>query len=226
MASFIVVKLDTTAPSNPLINLEGGAVYATAQLINAALSTGDADTTGFQMKIWGTIDKSYDATIQDTEVASQWITFATSKQIKLAAGDGLKTVYVKIRDAVYNVSAQASDTITLDSTVPVPNITANDVKPEGVSEQSGKDTMTFTFNAGATFSEYKVKVVSGSNAAHDSGAQLGTTNGSLNVSGVAGNYTNPITVTVKGADLKVASVGDGDKYIKVFIKSASGLWSV
>lgn len=225
MASYIVVKLDTTAPSNPLINLEGGAVYATAQLINAALSTGDSDTTGYQMKIWGTVDKSYDAAIQDTEAASQWITFATSKQIKLLAGDGLKTIYAKIRDAVYNVSAQASDTITLDSTVPVPNVTANDVKPEGISEQAGKDTLTMTFNAAATFSEYKVKVVSGSNAAHDSGVQIGTTNGSLNVAGL-GTFTNPITVTVKGADLKAASVGDGDKYIKVFIKSASGLWSV
>lgn len=226
MANYFNLTLDTTGVSSPTISLDGGATYTSQQLINATIGCGDGDTTGYQMKIWGNVDTSYNANIQDTEVASAWITYNTSQQIKLSSGDGLKTIYLKIRDDVYNESAQASDSINLDTTLPVVTIAGPDVQK--ISEQSGKNICAFSFQSNEIFSEYKVKVVAASGNAHDTGVQIGTTNGSTNMSGSDGNYpaNTPINCQINGSDLKAASPSDGLKVIKVFVKDLSGSWSV
>lgn len=225
MASYFTLTLDTTGPASPSISLDGGAEYATAQLVNATIGTTDNPTTNYQMKIWGDVDKTHNADIQDTEVASAWITYATSQQVKLSSGDGSKTVYLKIRDDVYNESSQASDTIILDMTLPV--VTVSNISATKISKIAGKNSMTFQFSSDSIFDEYKVKVVSTSGAAHDTGTQIGTAGGSTNVSGSEGNYpaSTPITVTIKGVDLETASGGDGSKIIKVFVKDDAGNWS-
>lgn len=225
MASYFTLTLDTTGPASPSISLDGGAEYATAQLVTATIGTTDSPTTGYQMKIWGDVDKTHNTNIQDTEGASSWITYATSQQVKLSSGDGSKTIYLKIRDDVYNESAQVSDTIILDMTLPV--VTVSNISATKISKISGKNSMTFQFTGDSKFDEYKVKVVSTSGAAHGTGTQIGTTNGSSNVSGSEGDYPadTPITVTITGADLEAASAGDGQKIIKVFIKDDAGNWS-
>lgn len=227
MSNFFNLVLDTTAPSGVSISLENGATYATGQIINAIIATSDPDTTGYQMKIWGDVDPSYDSNVQATEGASAWITYDTLKQIKLSEGDGNKTIYIKIRDDVQNVSAQASDTIALDTTPPIPNVTVGpDVTK--VSKVSGKDACAFSFSADVQFEEYKVKVVPTSNSLHTAGTQIGSTNGSTNMYGNAGNYpanTN-VDCIIKGADLEAASAGDGQKIIKVFVKDVAGNWSI
>jgi len=225
MASYFTLTLDTTGPASPSISLDGGAEYATAQLVTATIGTTDTPTTGYQMKIWGDVDTTHNASIQTTEGASAWITYSTSQQVKLSSGDGSKTVYLKIRDDVYNESSQASDTIILDMTLPV--VTVSNVSATKISKVSGKDEMTFQFSSDSIFDEYKVKVVATSGAANGTGTQIGTTNGSANVSGSTGNYpaATPITVTIKGADLEIASGGDGDKIIKVFVLDDAGNWS-
>lgn len=48
------------------------------------------------------------------------VTFATSAAWPLSAGDGLKTVYVRVRDAVGNWSLPSGLTLTLDTTAPAP----------------------------------------------------------------------------------------------------------
>ena len=225
MASYFTLTLDTTGPASPSISLDGGAEYATAQLVTATIGTTDTPTTGYQMKIWGDVDKTHNTNIQDTEGASSWITYATSQQVKLSSGDGSKTIYLKIRDDVYNESAQVSDTIILDMTLPV--VTVSNISATKISKIPGKNSMTFQFTGDSKFDEYKVKVVSTSGAAHGTGTQIGTTNGSSNVSGSEGDYPadTPITVTITGADLEAASAGDGQKIIKVFIKDDAGNWS-
>lgn len=226
MANYFTLTLDTTGPASPSIVLNGGAQYATEQLVTAAIGTSDGSTTGYQMKIWGNVDPSHNANIQATEGASAWITYNTSQQVKLSSGDGSKTIYLKIRDDVYNESSQASDTITLDMTLPV--VTVSNVSATRISKVAGKNSITFQFSADSIFDEYKVKVVSASGSPHDSGTLIGTTNGSENTSGSAGDYpaSTPITVTITGADLEAASSGDGDKIIKVFVKDQAGNWSV
>lgn len=234
MANFFTLTLDTTNPSNPSLSLESGAQYATNTLINATIGTSDGTTTGYQMKIWGAdLDLAWCKTngivssgaAAVDEASALWITYATSKQLQITSGDGSKTVYLKIRDDVYNESAQASDSIILNTTLPVVTISAVDVAK--VSKISGKDVASFSFQCDVAFAEYKVKVVSASGNAQDTGTVIGTTNGSTNMSGVAGNYaaTTPINCTIKGADLETASNGDGAKVIKIFVKNAAGLWS-
>lgn len=227
MATDFTLTLDTTAPAGVAVSLAAGATYATSRDISAGITTSDGDTTGYQMKVWGDVDAAYDASVQPLEANSTWISYAAAKAIRLSNGDGVKTVYVKIRDDVYNESAQASDAITLDTSAPVPNI---NVAPSAskVSKVTGKDQITFGWQADAAFVEYKVKVVPASGSTEAAGTTLLTTNGSANVSGNAGNYnaSTTITTTIDGADLEAASAGDGAKVIKVFVKDAAGNWSV
>ena len=109
MASFFNLTLDTLAPAGLSIILNDGAQYATSANVTAKISVSDEVTTGYQMKIWGT-------KTAETEEAASWETFAAEKAITLPDGDGLKTIYCKVRDDVGNESAAVSDTITLNST--------------------------------------------------------------------------------------------------------------
>jgi hypothetical protein len=225
LANYFNLTLDTTAPASPTISIEGGATYATQQLVNLTIGTSDGTTTGYQMKIWGDVDTAYDGDVKDTEGGSAWITYATTKQIKLSAADGSKTIYLRIRDDVYNQSAQVSDSINLDTTLPVVTIAGPDVTK--ISKIVGKDVCSFSFQVDGVFAEYVVKVVTASGAAHDTGVQIPTTAGSTNMSGNSGNYpaTTPINCTIKGTDLETASTGDANKIIKVFVRDSANQWS-
>ena len=226
MANYFTITLDTTAPASPTRVIEGGAAYIAAQLVNIAISTGDSVTTGYQMKIWGDVDGSNDSNVQTAEGTSSWITYATSKQIKLSTGDALKTLYLKIRDDVYNISAQTSDTITLDTTLPVVTIQSGpDIVK--ISKQTGKNLVTFAWQSDSAFTDYMVKVVPASGSSNSAGTAILTTNGSTYVA-ASGSFpaTTNITTTVRGEDLEVAGSGDGDKIVKIFVKESSGNWSV
>jgi len=225
LANYITVYLDTTAPSTPSILLDNGSAFATNVLVDCTISTGDEDTTNYTMKIWGDVDPTYDTNIQATEEASSWIAYTETKQIKITGTDGVKTVYVRIRDSVNNASDIASDTITYDSTKPVVTVSAPDV--DRISTTTDKNVVNFTFQADTTFIEYRVKVVNSVGAEEVAGVQIPTTNGSVNTSGTGTFDTtiSPINVTIYGLDLQTASSGDGEKIIKVFVQSESGLWS-
>ena len=127
---------------------------------------------------------------------------------------------------MYNESAQANDSIILDTTLPVVTISGPDLTK--ISKISGKNVSAFSFTVDVTFDEYKVKVVSATGAAENTGAQVGTANGSTNMSGSAGNYASatPINCQINGTDLETASSGDGTKIIKVFVKDQAGNWSI
>jgi len=223
--NYFNLTLDTTSPSNAIISLEGGSQYASQQLITATISTSDTPTTGYQMKIFGDVDTTYNANIQANEETSSWITYNPSQQIKLSTVDGSKTVYLKIRDDVYNESAIVSDSIILDTQVPIVTLTGADLTK--ISKQTGKNVSSFSFSSDSDFVEYKVKVVGSSGAAHDTGTLIPTTNGSSNTSGT-GTFTSAsaINVQINGADLELASSGDGTKIIKVFVRENSNAWSV
>lgn len=223
MGSYFYLTLDTTGVSNPSLIIENNATYISTQLANLTIGCGDESTQGYTMKIWGDVDTTYDSNIKITEADSSWITYTTSKQIKLSNGDGLKTIYLKIRDDVWNESAIVSATITLDTSVPVVTVTRSDVTR--ISKVNGKNIASFSFIVSEPFIEYRVKVVTSPSATHDTGVQIPTTNGSVNMSGT-GIFNTVINCTINGADLELASSGDGNKIIKVFVKDASGKWSV
>ena len=95
MASFFNLILDTLAPAGLTLKLNDGAQYATSNTVTATISVADDVTTGYQMKIWGTQSAA-------SEDKATWETFAASKSLVLANGDGLKTVHIKVRDDVGN----------------------------------------------------------------------------------------------------------------------------
>lgn len=241
MTSYFNLTLDTTAPSGVTVKINGDEEKTSSTSAVLTIACGDADTTGYQMKIWGT------ATAQ-SESQAQWENFATEKSVTLSAANGIKTIYVKVRDDVWNESAAASDTIRLDTTVPIVEIMGPDVAK--ISKISGKNASVFRFTVGtltsgayADTSEFKVMVVENINAAHDSatnkpipiagGSKFTVDEGRFTpdgtyLAGTNGNLFdgNDVAITICGEDLEAASPGDGAKIVKVFARASSGLWSV
>lgn len=226
MANFVYITLDTTSPTNPTVSISGGAVFATAQLADLTISVSDGVTTGYQMKIWGDVDETYNTNIKATEATSSWMAYSTNPQVTLSATEGSKTINIRVRDEVYNESTVAIDSITLDTSIPTVTVNLPDVSK--ISKMTGKNSSSFTFSASENYTEYKVKVVGSTGATHDTGIQLLTTDGSTNVTGT-GSYTSATvtTVTIKGADLETAgATTEVQAIVKVFIKDSSGQWSV
>lgn len=218
MASYFNLVLDTLAPQGLTVKLNNGSQYTTSKNVTLSISVSDTSTSGYQMKVWG-IDGA------SSEDSASWETFASTKSIALPTGDGLKTVYVKVRDDVYNETAVTSTSITLDTSVPAVTIIGPDVSR--ISKTSPKDVATFSFTSDVAFTEYKIKVVPSKSSLHDAGTLIGTANGSTNMT-ATGTFkaSTAISCKIYGKDLEAASSGDGEKIIKVFVKNAHGTWSV
>ena len=219
MASYFNLTLDTTAPSGLTLSINDGALYATSTAVKLTIGLSDEVTTGYQMKIWGSDGV-------DGEASARWETFAKTKSVNLTSGDGLKTVHIKVRDDVGNETEEVSDDITLNTAVPVVTITGPDKTK--ISKVEGFNKSKITFTCDVDFAEYKVCVVPQTSSTQDAGTVIPTTAGSINTSGSDGSYpkTTPIEVTITGTDLETASSGDSVKIVKVFVKTAAGIWSV
>lgn len=218
MASYFNLVLDTLAPQGLAVKLNNGSQYTTSKNVTLSISVSDTSTSGYQMKVWG-IDGA------SSEDSASWETFAATKSIALPTGDGLKTVYVKVRDDVCNETAAASTSITLDTSVPAVTIIGPDVSR--ISKTAPKNVTTFSFTSDVAFTEYKIKVVPSKSSLHDAGTLIGTANGSTNMSATGTFKANTaISCKIYGKDLEAASSGDGEKIIKVFVKNAHGTWSV
>lgn len=225
MAANFTLTLDTTAPAGADFQINGGASYATSRAVTVHPITSDASTTGYQVKVWGDVDTTVNANIQATEAASAWISWADIA-VTLAAGDGAKTLNVRLRDDVWNQTGVVTHTITLDTTVPVITLGANSPDVAKVSEVAGKDTANFNFSSDSHLQAWKVCVVPNANSTQDQGTTIGTTNGSTNMTGGALAASTTVNSSIKGADLAAASAGDGAKVIKVFGQDDAGNWSV
>lgn len=214
MASYFNLTLDTLAPVISAFTINNGASVTTSPSVTLQISSSDAAA----MKIWGINGVA-------SEAAATWETFAGTKNVTLPGGDGTKTVYIKVRDSVYNESAASSATITLSTAIPEITITGPDVNV--ISEQSGKNVATFSFVSSMALKAWKVKLVPASNSAHDAGTQIGTTGGSTNMTGTTLAANTPIECKINGSDLSAAAGGaDGTYIIKVFGQaSANDLWS-
>ena len=228
MASYTTITLDTTAPGGVTVSINGGDSLTTDDDVTLTIATSDGDTTGYQMKVYGDLDDAAaPSEYRADEADAPWISYATSKSVRLAAGDGSKTVKIKIRDDVWNVSSEATDTITLDATVPVVTIQPGSPDVSKISKVSGRDVATIVWQSDSQYDEYKVKVVPATGSVHTAGTVIPSAGGSTNVSGSTADQpadTN-VTTEITGTDLESASAGDGDKIIKVFVKDDAGNWS-
>jgi len=225
MASFFQLTLDTTGPQTPTFAIAAGAAFATSQTTVVNFTTADSPTTGYQVKIWGNVDAAFNAAIQATEEASEWITFSAEVAVKLSSGDGTKTLHAKIRDDVWNETAELSDTIVLDTTVPVITISAGP-EPTKVSKIAGKRTVTFSFQSDTKLQAWKVKVVPSGASTEGAGTTILTTNGSTNMTGGTLEPATNEECTIDGRDLAVAAGADGEYTIKVFGQDLAGNWSL
>ena len=215
MASYFNLTLDTLAPTISAFVINDGASVTTSTTVTLKI-TASGDPAS--MKIWGINGVA-------SESAASWETFSATKQVTLPSGDGTKTVYVKVRDSVYNESAASSDSITLSTAIPTITITGPDVSV--ISEQEGKNVATFSFSSSMALKAWKVKLVPANNSTEDAGTQIGTTNGSTNMTGTTLAANTAKQCTINGSDLSAAAGGaDGTYIIKVFGQaSANNLWS-
>lgn len=236
-ASFFNVVLDTQAPQGASLALNGGAGVTTVQAITARANTTDNPATGYQIKIWGSVDTAVNASIQATEGASSWITptwtnGATSyadQAVTVSSGDGVKTINMKIRDDVWNETTTLTQTIDFNTEIPTISILSGpDVTK--VSTVSGKRQVTVTWEPDIAIDQYEVALVANSGSARGSGTVIANgSGGSSNVSGGAVAAAADITTVVDGRDIQTAAGGpgnDGTKVLKIFGRNAdNGLWS-
>jgi hypothetical protein len=220
MASTFTLTLDTTAPQGATLTLSAGAAYTASTAATADFATSDADTTGYQVKVWGELSGG-----PATEGAASWQSYSASIAITLSTGDGLKTVSGKIRDDVGNETAVLTNTITLDTTSPVPTISVA-FAPTKISKITGFDASTGSFQSDTAIQAWKFKVVPATDSVHTAGTTIPTTGGSQNTTGGALAITTNQSVTIVGADLETASSGDGPKIVKVFVQDLAGSWSL
>ena len=214
MASYFNLTLDTLAPTIAAFTINSGASVTTSRTVTLNIASSDAAA----MKIWGINGVA-------NEADASWETFANSKSVTLTSGDGSKTVYIKVRDSVYNESAASSATITLSTAIPTITITGPDVSV--ISEQSGKNVATFSFSSSMALKAWKVKLVPSNASSQDAGTQIGTTGGSTNMTGTTKAANTSVECKIYGSDLLAAAGGaDGTYIIKVFGQaSANDLWS-
>jgi hypothetical protein len=225
MAATTTITLDTLGPQNVQTLIEFGAPFATSRDVSVAISTDDSPLTGYTMKVWGDVDATFDANIQPAEVDSEWIGASLTVGVRVSPGDGPKSISVRLRDDVGNESSVATNSITLDTTLPVPTVTV-EAAPEKISTVDGFDVSSFTFQVDSDISEWKVKAVPSEASQEGSGVTIPDTAGSVNTTGGILTAGMSREVIVHGADLKTASSADGTKVVKVFIRDTNGQWSV
>ena len=168
-------------------------------------------------------------------------TYVSSGSVFVDDTTGLKTIYFKLRDDVYNESATASATINYVKERP--GIQGVFVSPVKLSLMDKKNVASGGFNFTETIDAVKIKIVSDVNASHDdpSNISIPTTNGSemwddfnvdsYDISTLDHEITIPVSMSVSfyinAKDIASVAPGDGVKIIKFFVRSAtSGLWSV
>lgn len=100
------MSADVSAPTDPAVTLNSGEDWSDSLSLTLSLSaTDDTAVTA--------------VCVSSTTTCTSWSTFTASRAYSAPAGSGLKTVYVKFKDAAGNVSAQVSDTITVDLADPI-----------------------------------------------------------------------------------------------------------
>lgn len=220
MPANFILTLDTTGPQNVAVQINGGATYANALEVALAITTTDPDTSGYQAKVWGDVDGVPD------EATATWQTLTSSLAATLTPGEGqAKTVYVRLRDDVWNESAVAQASIVVDVALPVVTVLAGPA-PAKISKVPGKNESSVTWSSDSDFTAYTVRVVPDATSDHTAGVEIPTAGGSSNTGGAAGTANDPMTTLIDGADLEAAAGGDGAWVVKVFVQEAAGgRWS-
>ena len=228
MASHLTLTLDTAPPGNPVLLINRGAVATADRDALVTLTTPDYESGAHDvvsMRLWGDVDLTHNLSIQQFEDESDWITYTTEMVVRLSSATGRKRLHARLLDDVGNQSLVASTYIEYDPALPLVSI-VTPLTQGRISVNPLYDESTFTWSSNVPFVEYRVRVVPSLASGPTAGLPLGSTNGSVAVSG-SGSFSadTPIATTIKGADLVAAAPGEGPKVIKVFVRDSAGRWS-
>ena len=146
------IKLDTHDPADTDISINDGDAYTNSASVTLTLTA-----TGASKMII-----SEDSTFSDVSYEA----YAGSKSFTLSTGDGIKTVYVKFKDAAGNESSVISDTIKLDTTAPAVTITTESTDPT----DAVPITITITFSESVIGFDLSDLSISGGSADNFSGS--------------------------------------------------------
>jgi len=120
------IILDSLGPVTGSIIIEGDEAFV--DLENVTLNLSATDSSGISRMRFSNDGDTYDAPVS----------YATTTSWNLLTGDGNKTVYVQFEDQAENWSLAFSDTVYLDMTPPVSQISS--------PEYASGDSLTLTWN--------------------------------------------------------------------------------
>ena len=109
------IILDRQGPIATDFAINGGALFVTSASVTLTIGAIDLTTSVSQMMI----------SENSLFTGASWESYATSKAFTLSAGEGVKTVYIKFRDAASNASLPTFGTITVDTTNPNGSVAIN-----------------------------------------------------------------------------------------------------
>lgn len=109
------IILDRSGPIVTDFNINSDATHATSADVTLTIGALDLTTSVQDMMV----------SENSLFTGAVWESYATSSSLTLSAGDGLKTVYIKFRDAAGNSSLPTFDSITLDTTMPDGSLVIN-----------------------------------------------------------------------------------------------------
>ncbi len=113
-AAITLNQTDTTAPSSPSVSINSGATSTTTASVTLTLSAADdTGVTGYyasESSITPSLTATNWTSVTSTTSYSATGAFTLSSGV---IGDNTKTVYVWFRDSAGNISASASDSLTL-----------------------------------------------------------------------------------------------------------------
>ena len=148
-ASRLAITYDSLPPESGSVSINGGAAYTNDTAVTLTLSAADA----VKMMISG----------NSGFAGAAYEDYATGKSFELSSGDGVKTVYVKFKDAAGNeTDGTLSDTITLDTQRPSVSLGSTAPDPTNLSPIP----VTITFSEDVTgFTAEDIIVANGSKGA-------------------------------------------------------------
>lgn len=161
---------------------------------NGAVSTASRTVTLNNVCTGGQV--YYMASESRTFTGALWYAYATAPAFQLSDGNGVKTIYFKVRNGSIGVSAVRSDTITL--AVPQPTVAVSSFKINGGAASTASRTVTLNNICGGSPAGYEA-----SERADFSGATWKS-------------YATAPTFTI-------ASAGNGTKTVYFRIKDSQGL---
>jgi len=99
------ITLDTTAPSNVTLQINGGASHTNSTSVSLSISAEGGPSMMY---------------LSNTGADGSWesASYDTSYEWTLSSSDGAKTVYLKVSDAAGNNATEKTTSITLDTTSP------------------------------------------------------------------------------------------------------------